>query len=50
MSGVTGASGTEPLKQTAEMLYGLALLAEGGELDDPARFSRLLADRLARTL
>lgn len=40
----------EPLKQTAEMLYGLALLAEGGELDDPARFSRLLADRLAQTL
>jgi molecular chaperone HtpG len=45
-----GASGTESLKQTAEMLYGLALLAEGGELDDPARFSRLLADRLAQTL
>jgi molecular chaperone HtpG len=46
----SGSGSEEPLKQTAEMLYGLALLAEGGELDDPARFSRLLADRLAQTL
>jgi molecular chaperone HtpG len=38
------------LSETAELLYGVALLAEGGELKDPARFSRLLADRLARTL
>ncbi|RKR89073.1 molecular chaperone HtpG [Micromonospora pisi] len=36
--------------ETAELLYGTALLAEGGELADPARFARLLADRLARTL
>jgi molecular chaperone HtpG len=43
--------GAEPvLTETAELLYGVALLAEGGELKDPARFSRLLADRLARTL
>ncbi len=43
--------GDEPvLTETAELLYGVALLAEGGELKDPARFSRLLADRLARTL
>ncbi|MEU6076911.1 molecular chaperone HtpG [Micromonospora sp. NPDC047074] len=40
----------EPLKETAELLYGLALLAEGGELADPSRFTRILADRLARTL
>ncbi|MFJ6194486.1 molecular chaperone HtpG [Micromonospora sp. NPDC092111] len=38
------------LTETAELLYGMALLAEGGELTDPARFARLLADRLARTL
>ncbi len=38
------------LKETAELLYGMALLAEGGELSDPSRFIRLLADRLARTL
>ena len=38
------------LAETAELLYGMALLAEGGELIDPARFIRLLADRLARTL
>ncbi|MEU1889030.1 molecular chaperone HtpG [Micromonospora sp. WMMD987] len=38
------------LTETAELLYGTALLAEGGDLADPARFARLLADRLARTL
>jgi molecular chaperone HtpG len=38
------------LPETAELLYGAALLAEGGDLNDPARFARLLADRLARTL
>ncbi|WP_446220705.1 molecular chaperone HtpG [Micromonospora sp. IBHARD004] len=41
---------TEALTGTAELLYGMALLAEGGELADPARFTRILADRLARTL
>lgn len=38
------------LSETAELLYGMALLAEGGELADPSRFTRILADRLARTL
>jgi molecular chaperone HtpG len=38
------------LAETAELLYGMALLAEGGELKDPSRFTRLLADRLARTV
>ncbi|WP_262281967.1 molecular chaperone HtpG [Micromonospora sp. MA102] len=38
------------LTETAELLYGMALLAEGGELADPARFTRILADRLARNL
>ncbi|WP_103501698.1 MULTISPECIES: molecular chaperone HtpG [unclassified Streptomyces] len=38
------------LGETAELLYGMALLAEGGELSDPARFSRLLAGRLAAGL
>ena len=36
--------------ETAELLYGTALLAEGGTPDDPARFAELLADRLARTV
>ncbi|XVU22275.1 molecular chaperone HtpG [Actinoplanes sp. CA-054009] len=40
----------EALPETAELLYGTALLAEGGDLDDPARFAKLLADRLARTV
>jgi molecular chaperone HtpG len=38
------------LVETAELIYGMALLAEGGELADPARFTRQLADRLARSL
>ncbi|MCK8669727.1 molecular chaperone HtpG [Rhodococcus sp. NPDC003382] len=38
------------LAETAELLYGTAVLAEGGELDEPARFARLLADKLARSL
>jgi molecular chaperone HtpG len=38
------------LGETAELLYGMALLAEGGELADPARFTHLLADRLTSTL
>ena len=38
------------LAETVELLYGMALLAEGGELPDPARFTRLLTDHLARTI
>ncbi|SEK43738.1 molecular chaperone HtpG [Streptacidiphilus jiangxiensis] len=38
------------LAQTAELIHGAALLAEGGDLPDPARFTRLLADRLTKTL
>jgi molecular chaperone HtpG len=40
----------ETLAETAELLYGMALLAEGGDLKDPARFARVLADRLARSI
>ncbi|WP_301149326.1 molecular chaperone HtpG [Mycobacterium simiae] len=36
--------------ETAELLYGTALLAEGGALDDPAKFAELLAKQLTRTL
>ncbi|MGZ4576407.1 MAG: molecular chaperone HtpG [Mycobacterium sp.] len=43
--------GDDPtVAETAELLYGTALLAEGGALDDPARFAELLADRLTRTV
>ncbi|ONM49120.1 molecular chaperone HtpG [Nocardia donostiensis] len=38
------------LTETAELLYGTAVLAEGGELKDPAEFARILTDRLIRTL
>jgi molecular chaperone HtpG len=38
------------LTETAELLHSLAVLAEGGRPKDPARFVRLMADRLERTL
>ncbi|MCZ8382745.1 molecular chaperone HtpG [Mycobacterium sp. CPCC 205372] len=38
------------LGETAELLYGTALLAEGDVPDDPARFAGLLANRLSRTV
>ena len=40
----------EGIADTAELLHGMALLAEGGELGDPAKFTRILADRLAQAL
>jgi molecular chaperone HtpG len=46
-----GRDGAQPaLAETAELLYGMALLAEGGELADPSRFVTLLADRLRQSL
>ncbi|MFF2546486.1 molecular chaperone HtpG [Kitasatospora sp. NPDC058063] len=38
------------LAEIAELVHGSALLAEGGDLPDPARFTRLLTDRLTHTL
>ncbi|MFC9279545.1 molecular chaperone HtpG [Streptomyces collinus] len=38
------------LAETAELLYGLAVLAEGGQPKEPARFVKLMADRLQRAL
>lgn len=38
------------LADTAHLLYGMALLAEGGELAEPAAFVSLLSKRLASTL
>ncbi|MEU9057949.1 molecular chaperone HtpG [Streptomyces sp. NPDC048430] len=47
----SGEEGTRTeLAETAELVHGLALLSDGGELSDPSRFSRLMADRLERTL
>ncbi len=42
--------GDPSLAETAELLYGTALLAEGGGLEDPARFAGLIAELLARTI
>lgn len=46
-----GASGDRTeLAESAELLHTLAVLAEGGQPKDPARFVKLVADRLERTL
>ncbi|WP_306363340.1 molecular chaperone HtpG [Nocardia sp. CC227C] len=44
------AEDSSDLAETAELLYGTAVLAEGGELKDPAQFARILAERLTRTV
>ncbi|CAL9365520.1 molecular chaperone HtpG [Streptomyces sp. enrichment culture] len=38
------------LAESAELLHTLAVLAEGGQPKDPAKFVKLVADRLERTL
>ncbi|MET9827403.1 MULTISPECIES: molecular chaperone HtpG [Streptomyces] len=38
------------LTESAELLHALAVLAEGGRPKDPARFVKLVADRLERTV
>lgn len=46
-----GKSGeSQELTETAELIHGMALLAEGGELREPSQFTSLLANRLAQTL
>ncbi len=43
--------GDDPMNgETAELLYGAALLAEGNAPENPARFAELLANRLTRTV
>ncbi len=46
----TERQGDTALEETTELVYAMALLAEGGELPDPSRFVKLMADRLERTL
>ncbi|WP_045822866.1 molecular chaperone HtpG [Williamsia herbipolensis] len=43
-------SDDQSLVDTAHLLYGMAVIAEGSELTDPAKFAKLLADRLAQTV
>ncbi|TWS24348.1 molecular chaperone HtpG [Tsukamurella sputi] len=40
----------DELKDAAEILYGTAMLAEGGAVADPAEFATVLARQLARNL
>ncbi|MCH9702158.1 MAG: molecular chaperone HtpG [Actinomycetia bacterium] len=45
-----GRGADEALIDTAQLLYGTAVLAEGGTPEDPAKFAALVADRLARAV
>jgi molecular chaperone HtpG len=38
------------VQEAADLLYGQALLAEGSQPPDPARFSRLVADWMVRAI
>ncbi len=40
----------EKLKQYTQLLYDMALIAEGGKIDNPSRFSRLVGDLMASAL
>ncbi|HEY7700034.1 MAG TPA: molecular chaperone HtpG, partial [Vicinamibacteria bacterium] len=40
----------ERVAESAELLYGYAVLAEGSELPDPAAFARRIADLMSRGL
>ncbi|GAA1340628.1 molecular chaperone HtpG [Saccharothrix algeriensis] len=46
----SGAGDRTALAGTAELLHGMALLAEGGDLPDASRFVRLLSEHLQRGL
>jgi molecular chaperone HtpG len=54
VSGLRTAHAARPedakLAETTELVYGLALLAEGGQLPDPSRFVNLMADHLGKSL
>ena len=41
-----GSADHAALIPTAQLIYGMAVIAEGGELDDPAGFAKLLAAQL----
>jgi molecular chaperone HtpG len=54
VTGLNAAHGSRPddatLRETAQLLYGMALLAEGGELAEPAAFVSILSKQLEKTL
>ena len=39
----------DKLVPTAKLVYGMAVIAEGGELEDPAEFAKLLAGSLTES-
>jgi molecular chaperone HtpG len=45
-----GTEDRSELAESADLLHGLAVLAEGGRPKEPARFVKLVAERLERSL
>ncbi len=39
----------DKLVPTAKLVYGMAVIAEGGELEDPAEFAKVLAGQLTES-
>lgn len=48
--GFESKSGDSSLADTAKLLYGIALLSEGGEIESPGDFGRLLTQALSQKL
>ena len=38
------------LKDYCEMLFDLAVIAEGGKLENPSKFSRLVGEAMAKSM
>jgi molecular chaperone HtpG len=51
LQGIFEADGTDPrLQEYAGLLYAQAVLAEGGQLADPAAFTQKLAELMVKSL
>ena len=52
LQGKFGSEGDDrsALEPTAKLVYAAAVLAEGGDLDDPAEVAKLLAETLTQNL
>ena len=38
------------LKDYSQLLFDMAVVAEGGKLDNPARFSKMVGDLMSRAM
>jgi molecular chaperone HtpG len=51
LKGVFESDTTNPVLQDySDLLFDIAVISEGGKLDNPARFSRQLGDLMAKSI